>query len=313
MDGGSSGIAGDRDTLGSSLRRSQYKGGFTPETLHEPFKSLGDHHDSHSNLSASQLRDVPLTSNAQQLGSTSDSGATSLSSSVRKHTANRRSMGSAAQLNAFLPVDEQPSSSSRGSSAQSSPKASSRLLERDPSPLSIGMGPAPGRGYFKHKVIPSLTSGVPPVLAGSKPKGWPSSSLTTTNATNSSSSRPPRYDSPAAWMVYYFLANLSLTLYNKLLMNKFPFAWSLTAIHALSGCIGAQLCLSKGLFVQQRLSTRENIVLVAFSSLYTVNIAVSNLSLNLVTVPVSLKATAAQPQTSLTHSALLLIASSSIK
>lgn len=299
MDGGSGGIAGDRDTLGSSLRRSQYKGGFTPETLHEPFKSLGDHHDSstsHSKLSSSQLRDVPLTSSTtqQQLGNTSDSSATSLSSSVRKHTANRRSMGSAAQLNAFLPVDDHAGSSSRASSAQSSPKASSSRVERDPSSLSIGIGQAPGRGYFKHKVVPSLTSGVPPVLAGSKAKGWPSSNLTTANATNSSTSctRPPRYDTPAAWMVYYFLANLSLTLYNKLLMNKFPFAWSLTAIHALSGCIGAQFCLSRGLFVQQRLTTRENLVLVAFSSLYTVNIAVSNLSLNLVTVPVSLKASA---------------------
>jgi drug/metabolite transporter (DMT)-like permease len=30
---------------------------------------------------------------------------------------------------------------------------------------------------------------------------------------------------------------------------------------------------------------RENLILVAFSSLYTINIAVSNLSLNLVTVP----------------------------
>ena len=88
-------------------------------------------------------------------------------------------------------------------------------------------------------------------------------------------------------MVYYFLANLSLTLYNKLLMNKFPFPWSLTAIHTLCGAIGSQACLSRGLFTQQRLTKRENLVLIAFSSLYTINIAVSNLSLNLVTVPVS--------------------------
>lgn len=273
------------ESLSSSLRRNQYKGGYTPEVLHEPFKSLADNVSlaGPSNLSASssQLHEVPLTSSTLQHGSNSESA--SLSSSVRKHTANRRSMGSAAQLNAFLPIDDLSGSSSRASSAQSSPR-----LERDTGSLAIGMGPAPGRGYYKHKVIPSLTSGVPPVLAGSKPKGWPTSSLTTANATNSSSSSTrPRYDSPVAWMVYYCLANLSLTLYNKLVMNKFPFAWSLTAIHALSGCIGAQLCLSRGLFVQQRLTTRENLVLVAFSSLYTVNIAVSNLSLNLVTVPVS--------------------------
>ena len=35
----------------------------------------------------------------------------------------------------------------------------------------------------------------------------------------------------------------------------------------------------------QSLGLRESLILVAFSSLYTINIAVSNLSLNLVTVP----------------------------
>ncbi|KAK9897084.1 TPT-domain-containing protein [Cystobasidium minutum MCA 4210] len=150
------------------------------------------------------------------------------------------------------------------------------------------MGPPPGRGYYKHKVIPSLTSSVPPVLAGSRPKGWSANTPTTANATSTSSSTSSlisKWDSPQAWIVYYFIANLSLTLYNKLLMNRFPFAWTLTAVHALSGCIGAQFCLSRGFFTQQRLTTRENLVLISFSSLYTINIAVSNLSLNLVTVP----------------------------
>ena len=36
-----------------------------------------------------------------------------------------------------------------------------------------------------------------------------------------------------------------------------------------------------------RLTSKENIILAAFSVLYTINIAVSNLSLKLVTVPVS--------------------------
>lgn len=294
MEGGSSsnGSTTAGDSLGSSIRRNQYKGGYTPEVLHEPFRSsyissssnLGD-----PNSSLSRLEEVPLTSSAAQQGTSSNSNlneSASLSSSVRKHAANKRSIGGAHQLNTFLPaVDDHSGHSSRASSAQSSPK----LDHRDSGSSSIGMGPAPGRGYFKHKVIPSLTSGVPPVLAGGRPKNWPSPTPTTANATSPSlSSSRPKWDSPQAWIVYYFIANLSLTLYNKLLMNRFPFAWTLTAIHAFSGCIGAQLCLSRGIFVQQRLTTRENLVLISFSSLYTVNIAVSNLSLNLVTVPVSL-------------------------
>lgn len=68
-------------------------------------------------------------------------------------------------------------------------------------------------------------------------------------------------------------------------MNKFPFPWALTGVHTLCGSIGAQVALQKGFFTPQKLETQENLVLVAFSSLYTINIAVSNLSLNLVTVP----------------------------
>jgi hypothetical protein len=55
----------------------------------------------------------------------------------------------------------------------------------------------------------------------------------------------------------------------------------------LSGTIGTQIALSRGFFVQARLTTKENIVMLAFSGLYTINIAVSNLSLHLVSVPVS--------------------------
>lgn len=44
--------------------------------------------------------------------------------------------------------------------------------------------------------------------------------------------------------------------------------------------------MERGMFEPRALSVSENAVLVAFSVLYTVNIAVSNLSLGLVTVPV---------------------------
>ena len=127
------------------------------------------------------------------------------------------------------------------------------------------------------------------------------------------------------WLVYYFIANLGLTLCermrffpmrsvliheadNKLVLVKFPFPWTLTACHTLCGCIGSAILLQQGVFVQSRLTRRESLVLLAFSILYTMsvlsyvkhievltislsNIAVSNLSLHLVTVPVSVAMT----------------------
>lgn len=84
----------------------------------------------------------------------------------------------------------------------------------------------------------------------------------------------------------YFFFNLSLTLYNKFALVSFPFPFSLTCIHSLAAFIGSYFCYSRGYFTRvQSLGLRETLILVAFSSLYTINIAVSNLSLNLVTVP----------------------------
>lgn len=72
------------------------------------------------------------------------------------------------------------------------------------------------------------------------------------------------------------------------MLQGFPFPWTLTAIQMLSGTIGTQIALNRGFFVQARLTTKEGLIMIAFSVLYTVNIAVSNLSLHLVTVPVRL-------------------------
>ncbi|SCZ99285.1 BZ3500_MvSof-1268-A1-R1_Chr3-1g05925 [Microbotryum saponariae] len=81
------------------------------------------------------------------------------------------------------------------------------------------------------------------------------------------------------------IAPTGLTLFNKLVLQGFPFPWTLTAIQMLSGTIGTQIALFQGYFTQARLTTREGLVMIAFSVLYTVNIAVSNISLGLVTVP----------------------------
>ena len=90
------------------------------------------------------------------------------------------------------------------------------------------------------------------------------------------------------WLVLYFFFNLSLTLYNKVVLVHFPYPYTVTALHALCGTVGGWSLLARGLFVQKRLSTSDNIALVMFSVLYAMNIAISNVSLNLVTVPVSL-------------------------
>ncbi|KNZ52093.1 uncharacterized protein VP01_369g1 [Puccinia sorghi] len=92
-------------------------------------------------------------------------------------------------------------------------------------------------------------------------------------------------DSSTAWLIYYFAFNLGLTIFNKRVLISFPFPWSLTAIHTLAGTIGTQIAHANGLFSAARLSRNHSLILIAFSILYTVNIAVSNLSLHLVTVP----------------------------
>lgn len=89
------------------------------------------------------------------------------------------------------------------------------------------------------------------------------------------------------WIVLYFFLNFSLTLYNKIVMNRFPFPYSMTALHALAGCIGTRFVMRPEDRVHM-LSAGQTIVLVSFSILYTLNIVVSNVSLQLVTVPVSI-------------------------
>lgn len=84
----------------------------------------------------------------------------------------------------------------------------------------------------------------------------------------------------------YFSFNLALTLYNKIALNVFPYPWSLTAIHSLCAAIGCYIAEKRGFFkTSVKLGSKENLILFGFSTLYTINIAVSNVSLNLVSVP----------------------------
>ncbi|ORX61844.1 TPT-domain-containing protein [Hesseltinella vesiculosa] len=95
-------------------------------------------------------------------------------------------------------------------------------------------------------------------------------------------------DSSMVWLGLYFFFNLSLTLYNKIILElfEFPFPWTLTGVHTMCGAIGSYVFWKTGIFTPAQLGERENIIMLLFSVLYTINIAISNVSLNLVSVPV---------------------------
>ncbi|TQV96858.1 Drp1p [Cordyceps javanica] len=97
------------------------------------------------------------------------------------------------------------------------------------------------------------------------------------------------YSIPSAvkftWLGTYFLLSLLLTIYNKLVLGVFKFPWLLTFLHTSISALGTYGMLQMGYFKLSRLGYRENLALVAFSALFTVNIAVSNLSLAMVSVP----------------------------
>ncbi|RSL67207.1 hypothetical protein CEP54_003400 [Fusarium duplospermum] len=88
-----------------------------------------------------------------------------------------------------------------------------------------------------------------------------------------------------AWLGTYFFFSLLLTLYNKLVLGMFHFPWLLTFLHASFASAGTYVMMQLGYFKLSRLGRRENLALVAFSALFTANIAVSNLSLAMVSVP----------------------------
>ncbi|KAG6011864.1 hypothetical protein E4U54_007862 [Claviceps lovelessii] len=87
------------------------------------------------------------------------------------------------------------------------------------------------------------------------------------------------------WLGTYFFFSLLLTLYNKLVLGMFHFPWLLTFLHASFASMGTFTIMQMGYFKMSRLGRREHIALVAFSALFTANIAVSNLSLAMVSVP----------------------------
>ena len=105
----------------------------------------------------------------------------------------------------------------------------------------------------------------------------------------------PFWNSQIAWLLLYFSFNLLLTLSNKIVLIGFPFPYTLTALHALFSSVGGTWLRWRGAYTSKRLSRRNELILAGFSVLYAINIAVSNISLNLVTVPVRIRAPSAYP------------------
>ncbi|KAF9403897.1 UAA transporter [Podila epigama] len=103
----------------------------------------------------------------------------------------------------------------------------------------------------------------------------------------STSTQRNKVDTSYAWLAMYFMLNLTLTIYNKAILSTFHFSfpWTLTGIHTLCSGFGALTMAHLGYFTPAQLGERENMVMLMFSFLYTLNIAISNVSLNVVSVP----------------------------
>ncbi|KAJ5693454.1 hypothetical protein N7462_002877 [Penicillium macrosclerotiorum] len=101
-------------------------------------------------------------------------------------------------------------------------------------------------------------------------------------------SAEPEYQSPTTlkfiWLTAYFGLSMALTIYNKLILGSFKAPWLLTCLHTSFSAIGTFILLKLGYFKLSKLQTREHLILVAFSVLFTSNIAMSNLSLSLVSL-----------------------------
>jgi len=87
------------------------------------------------------------------------------------------------------------------------------------------------------------------------------------------------------YLAVYFVCNVSLMLYNKAILGKFEYPWLLTALHAGSSLLGCSLLFLRGRLSLTKLSLRDNLILILFSFLFTINIAISNVSLSMVSMP----------------------------
>lgn len=89
----------------------------------------------------------------------------------------------------------------------------------------------------------------------------------------------------AVWIILYFAANLSLTLHNKWVLANLHFSlpWTLSALHiGVSGLGSYLLDPSRQSSPHSWMSPWQMLKMLLFSSLYAINIAVSNISMAMV-------------------------------
>ncbi|TPX40535.1 hypothetical protein SeMB42_g01648 [Synchytrium endobioticum] len=97
-------------------------------------------------------------------------------------------------------------------------------------------------------------------------------------------------NTPRGIMTIYFLCNLTMTLYSKIIMKlfRFEFPWLLTLSHALFSAAGSAFLIWGLKLIKPTTfmpSRHESVLLLLFSLLYTGNIAISNVSLSMVSLP----------------------------
>lgn len=95
--------------------------------------------------------------------------------------------------------------------------------------------------------------------------------------------------STAIWLISYTLFNILLGIHNKwvLSVSGFSFPWLLTSIHILISGIGSFMLIKIGKICKPAVLRREGYcVLAAFSILNALNIAMSNISLNYVSLAI---------------------------
>ncbi|XP_063931406.1 uncharacterized protein LOC135143472 isoform X2 [Zophobas morio] len=88
------------------------------------------------------------------------------------------------------------------------------------------------------------------------------------------------------WIALYLLTNVGLSVYSKVVLTSFKFPWTLSAVHVLISGLGAAISIY--IFNSCQLNTlrKEQVpIWLGFSFLYTMNIAVSNVALERVSLP----------------------------
>ncbi|KAJ1896578.1 hypothetical protein LPJ66_003906 [Kickxella alabastrina] len=89
-------------------------------------------------------------------------------------------------------------------------------------------------------------------------------------------------------IIIYLLVSLTLTLHSKVILQwyNFGYPWLITALHSLSCIIGMHILRITNRYTPKPLkSPQHRYLILAFSLLYTINIAISNVSLHHVSVP----------------------------